>query len=388
MKNITGPPVQGENFFGREDEFDYVWKRIEDGNNVIFPSPRRVGKTSFALKLVDKAKKEGWNIISINLEKVSTEHDFIEMFIDKLKEQSWWESAKEKGSAFIEFFKQLKPSVSYGGASLELDWKSSKENIYKKLSELLNHDEKTLIFLDELTVLLTSIIKSGEGGEKDVKDFLHWLRDIRITPDSNIRWIYCSSVGIENFTHKYGISDTINDVTDYNLKSYSREQSIAMLKQLGETNDLKLSDEILKSIVTYLDYCLPFFLQIIFEKINYLSKIENITLNNDIVDIAYKSLIEEKHFNTWVERIIEQYGDNKDYAFLILKHICQEKKGSRRGLLIDILASAGLNNNKAEDITALLIYMLKNDGYLIEESNLYRFRSPLLRDFWFNRFIK
>ena len=32
--------------------------------------------------------------------------------------------------------------------------------------------------------------------------------------------------------------------------------------------------------------------------------------------------------------------------------------------------------------------MLQNDGYLMEERDLYHFRSPLLRDFWFNRFVK
>ena len=32
--------------------------------------------------------------------------------------------------------------------------------------------------------------------------------------------------------------------------------------------------------------------------------------------------------------------------------------------------------------------MLKNDGYIIEEELKYTFRSPLLRDFWYNRFSK
>lgn len=386
MKNITGPPVEGENFFGREDEFDYVWQRIVDGNNVIFPSPRRVGKTSFALKLIARAKQEGWDTISINLEKISTEHDFIEMFIDKLKEQSWWESLK--GSAVIEFLKNLKPSVSYAGAKVEIDWAAQKDNVYKQISELLNHKQKTLIFLDELTVLLTSIVEGGEDGKKNVKFFLHWLRDIRITAGSNIRWIFCSSVGIENFTHRYGISDTINDVPDYNLKSYNKEQSIAMLAKLGNTNELALPEEVSNAIVTKLDYCLPFFLQIIFDKIKYLIKIERINLNIDIVNIAYGSLIEEKHFNTWVERINEQYGDNKNYAFIILKHICQEREGTRREALVHLLVGSGLESNKAEEIVTLLLYMLINDGYLIEEDGLYRFRSPLLRDFWFNRFVK
>lgn len=388
MRNITGPPVEGDDFFGREKELEYVWKRITDGNNLFFPSPRRVGKTSFALKLIDRAKNEGWDTITINLEKVSTEHKFLEIFVDRLKELSWWEKIKDKGNAFVDWFKQIKPSVSYGGAKVELDWKSSKEDIYKQLSDLLHHNENTLIFLDELTILLTSIIKDDEAGKKNVTNFLHWLRDIRITPGSKIRWIYCSSVGIENFTHKYGISDTINDVPDYNLKSYTNEVSKEMLKNLGDTNDLVLNDKLLNAIVTKLDYCLPFFLQIIFEKIRYLVAIENISLDENIVDAAYTALIEEKHFNTWIERIHEQYGDNKAYALTLLKHICQEKRGTKRTNLINTLVASGFSDDKVEEKISLLIYMLKNDGYLIEEDRLYRFRSPLLRDFWFNRFLK
>lgn len=388
MKNVTGPPVEGENFFGREDEIEYVWKRIEDGNNVIFPSPRRVGKTSFALKLIDKAKDNKWNTISINLEKVTTIHDFIEILIDKLKEQSWWESVKQKGNTFIDFFKQIKPKFSYEGATVEFDWENNKENVYRQLAELINHDEKTLIFLDELTVLLTSIVENGEDGKKDVKRFLHWLRDIRITGKSNVRWIFCSSVGIENFTHKYGISDTINDVPDYKLKSYNKEQSIAMLNELGHTYNLILTAEILNGIVTKLDYCLPFFLQIIFEKIRYLGEIEKKNMEIGIVETAYTLLIEEKHFNTWIERINEQYGENKGFSLLILRHICQEKLGTKRESLTNIITANGLDISKAEDTVGLLLYMLQNDGYLMEENNLYRFRSPLLRDFWFNRFIK
>jgi hypothetical protein len=100
---------------------------------------------------------------------------------------------------------------------VELDWKENKEIVYKQLAALLDHREKTLIFLDELTVLLTRIFETSDDGINDVKNFLHWLRDIRITAGSRIRWIICSSVGVENFTHKHGISDTINDVSVYHL---------------------------------------------------------------------------------------------------------------------------------------------------------------------------
>jgi AAA+ ATPase superfamily predicted ATPase len=388
MRNITGPPVEGDDFFGREKEIEYVWSRIQNGNNLIFPSPRRVGKTSFAFKIADRANQEGWRTVKLNLEKVTSEQKFIELFIEELKNGSQWEKIKDKAVAVIDFLKPSKTSVNVGGAEIELEWKSKKANVYSQLAALLDHGEGTLIFFDELTVLLTSIVEKGENGIKDVTDFLHWLRDLRITEGSKIRWIFCSSVGIENFTHKHRISDTINDMHDYSLRSYPKEVSKPMLKNLGENNDLEMTDALQEAIVNKLDYCLPFFLQIIFEKIKNLVAIDGLPLDAAIVNTAYNALSEEKHFNTWVERIEEQYEDNQKYAFIMLRHICQEHGGSKRENLHNVLVKAGLEADAADHAVSLLIYMLTNDGYLFEEGRLYRFRSPLLRDFWFNRFVK
>jgi hypothetical protein len=386
MKNVLGPPVEGDDFFGREKELAYAWKIIEDGNNLILPSPRRVGKTSFALKLLAIAKSKGWDIMSINLEKIPTEQEFVALFIEKLKDQSWWERVKEKGASLAKFITQLRPKVKYGEMEMEFTWESNKEDIYKQLSQLLPHKEKTLIFADELTVLLTNIIAANDTGKKDVSQFLHWLREIRITAGSQIRWIYCSSVGIENFTHTHGLSDTINDVPKLKLKSYTLSESIEMLKLLSASCGVQLTEEIYERIVTKLDYIIPFFLQIIFNKIHYCIVVENIAINEDIVDLAYNQLVEENHFNTWIERIEKQYGNYNNAAFLLLKHACQERSGTVREQFINILAGAGMD--EPEEKVMRCLYMLQNDGYLIEESKSYRFRSPLLRDFWFNRFVK
>ncbi|NOT50346.1 MAG: ATP-binding protein [Chitinophagaceae bacterium] len=389
MRNITGPPVVGDDFFGREEEFNYVWSRIVNGNNHVFPSPRRVGKTSFAFKLLDKAKSEGWNTIDINLEKSATnEIDFLEAFVKTLQELSFWEKIKAKGNSLLNFISQLRPSFTIGGAEAKLEWERERESVYSQVADLLHHDEKTLIFFDELTVLLTKILKSDADGKKKVTNFLHWLRSLRQVKDSKIRWIFCSSVGIENFTHQHGISDAINDVPDFFLKSYSKGKSMEMLAKLGHDNNLPLEKDLQSAVVDKLEYCLPYFLQIIFEKIKYLKEIENQPLEIKIVDKAYKGLIEEKHFNTWVERLEEQYNHNKQFAFAVLKQLCQEKKGLKRKQIINAIAAAGVPPEKTDEIVSLLLYMLKNDGYIMEEDGIYRFRSPLLRDFWFNRHVK
>ena len=389
MKNITGPPVVGQDFFGREKELTYVWKKIKDGNNIILPSPRRVGKTSFALKQIEFAKAEGWDTIVLNLEKVATEQDFLFAFADELKKLSWWSTLKDKGTAFLDAIKALKPTFGYADASITLEWEKSKENIYKLLSELIDHQKPTLIFFDELTILLTAIVNSNkELGVLQATNFLHWMRDIRIHATSRVRWIFCSSVGIENFTYRHKISDTLNDTHEYELKSYSKEESIKMLMKLAQSNNVKVDEQIAATLVEQLDFCLPFFLQISFEKIDELTSIENEPMDTTIVEKAFSALTNENHFNTWIERITSQYDANAPYALTLLKQLCQVKEGVNRENIIDALEASKPNQENTEEIVSELLYMLKNDGYLMEESRRYRFRSPLLREFWFNRFVK
>jgi len=73
-----------------------VWERIQNGNNLIFPSPRRVGKTSFAFKIADRAQAEGWRTVKLNLEKVTSEQKLVELFIEELKNGSQWEKNKRQ----------------------------------------------------------------------------------------------------------------------------------------------------------------------------------------------------------------------------------------------------------------------------------------------------
>lgn len=35
-----GPPVTGNDFFGREDELGYAWLLLQNGNNLMLPSPK------------------------------------------------------------------------------------------------------------------------------------------------------------------------------------------------------------------------------------------------------------------------------------------------------------------------------------------------------------
>ncbi len=387
MRNITGPPVSGSNFFGRQKEIEYVWQSLKDGNNILLPSPRRVGKSSFAKKLLSIAKEEGWEIIELNLEKIDSEPELVRSFIQKLKELKTWEQVKERAENLWDRIRPTSISVGTGEASVSAEWKKQKKKVYRDFDALLNHDVPTLIFFDEVAVLLNHIL-AADKSIAEVEHLLHWLRDLRQTEDSRIRWIYCSSIGIENFTHQHGMSDTVNDFESYKLRAFDRETSTALIEALEEDKKLVLTPDLRHRMVDKIDYCLPFFLQVLFKQMKGLHQTENAAVNGDLLDKAYQELLTQKDLNTWIERLEKQYPEKGRDAHTVLKHICREKTGSKRSNLKNTLIHHYQDEEQTDVVLAKLLHMLTNDGYLMEEEDLYRFRSPLLRDFWHQRFVK
>jgi uncharacterized protein len=390
INNITGSPVEGENFFGREKELDFAWKSIKKGNSTILSAPRRVGKSSFAKKLLTFAKNEGWNTLEINLEEIKSEEGFVKLFIEKLQEESWWETTKSKtGGVITQLLESIKPSFEYEGTKASLEWKSKKIDIYSQLKTLLDHQKETLIMVDEVTILLNSFIKNDkENGIRDVEFFLNWLRSFRQTSGTKIRWIFCSSIGIDNFTNRYALSHTFNDVKTFPIGAFEPEKAKHLIFSLAESDNLELSNEIVEQFLGKIKWHLPYFVQILYS--NFQSAVEIYDYPNDLstLDYAYNELIESKELNTWDERLGE-YGEFELYARLILKYLCKNPTGENRDNLFNILYAKINDEDKAETVLNKLLYMLQNDGYLVDNEDIkYVFRSPLLRDFWFNRFAK
>jgi uncharacterized protein len=382
MINRTGSPVEGDDFYGREAELEFAWKQIKNGNSLVMSAPRRVGKTSFAKKMIVFAKKENWNTIELNLEEIKTEEAFVKLLIESLKKESWWQKL-----GFKTILESIKPSFEYEGVKTTLEYKSAKEDVYEKLKQLLEFNHDTLIVIDELTVLLNFLIKSENGKEK-VEFYLNWLRSFRQKSGSKIRWIFCSSVGIENFTSMYNLSYTLNDVSPFPIGALNPNQALGLLKQLEKSENLHFTEEQNSHFLNKLGWTLPYFIQILFNNVHKLINIESKTISNETIDLAYQNLISEKHLNTWDERL-EEYNEYQANARVILDYLSKTKIGEERDLLLMVLYEKLNDEEKARIILSKILKMLINDGYLtINENEKYTFRSPLLRDFWYNRFLR
>jgi uncharacterized protein len=390
VNNITGSPVEGENFFGREKELDFAWNQIRKGNSMILSAPRRVGKSSFAKKLLECARDKGWNTLEINLEEVKSEEGFIRLFIEKLQDENWWEKAwSVTGDVAGQILERIKPVVEYGGAKVSLEWKAKKTDVYNKLKNLLNHKEETLIMMDEVTILLNNFIKNdSDYGKNDVEFFLNWLRSLRQVSGTKIRWIFCSSIGIDNFTSIHNLSYTLNDIEPLPIGEFSKSQAAEFVKALAISENLAFTEGQIQYMIDKLGWNLPYFIQILFSDINQLVKIHDKIISNNLIDEAYHKLISEKHLNTWDERL-KVYNEFEPFARLLLKNLSQINEGESRENMYHLLYAKINDDVKTETILNKLLYMLRNDGYIVDNREAkYAFRSPLLRDFWFNRFAK
>lgn len=385
ISNKIGPPVEGDDFFGREKEIRLANRLLDRRHSLLLSAPRRIGKSSLAKKLLDEKKKQGWKCVYIDLEETNTEDGFLRLVIDAFSSNGIWKHVvSEAAQRLTSVFNKIE-KVSIGPFEFNFGKKEERENLYKNLKELIHHDENTFIVIDELTLFLGILNKSEDGIEK-VTYILNWLRSLRQVEKTKIRWLFCGSVGLRNFASSKNLSYTINDLTEFTLDELDRKEAAGLLFELGKSEEIEMNDEIINYILDRLSWNIPYFIQVIFSK---LAEDYDGALTYDKVDAAYKKLCSENYLSTWSERLGE-YQEYELPARHILKLLSTQPAGVERNILLDRLMTGQEPSNveKVDLALSKILEMLENDGYIMKNGALRTFRSPLLRDYWFDKFVR
>ena len=371
----AGPPVEGDDFYGREKELKYEWENhISKGVSLLLSAPRRVGKSSFSKKMLKFAEEKGWRTLYLDLEGISTESEFIKFFKEELKSAKWWDKA---GNIILKIFGSINID------KISIDSNAWRDDTYGKIKQLIGSAEEILIVIDELTIYLNHLLKQ-ENGEEKVEFFLEWLRSFRQTKKGC--WIFCSSVGVENFASMHNLSKYLNDIHKFSIGAFSEDEAKDFISRLDVGKNVQFTEDHIQHILDKLVWYLPFFIQLLIEKINSLICVEGKQLSNETIDEAYNRLITETYFNTWDERLKEYYEFEEDARKIL--QLCATPDGRSRDGLLTSLSAKKSDIEKIGTILSRVLAMLINDGYLVENDDKYIFRSPLLRDFWYVRFIK
>ena len=386
ISNKIGPPVEGEDFFGREKEIRKANRLLDSNHSLLLSAPRRIGKSSLAKRLIEEKKQQGWKCVYIDLEETTTEEGFLRLVIESFKKNGIWKQLTEGMSKGVATLLDRIEKVTIGGVvDFDIGKREEQEDLYKNLKELIKHDEDTFIVVDELTLFLGILNKSENGAEK-VAFILNWLRSLRQVSKTNVRWLFCGSVGLRNFTSAMNLGYTINDLMEFGLGELSREEAEGLLSGLCKSEDMEMSEELINYTLDKLHWNIPYFIQVIFSK---LAEEYEDEVTKESIDIAYNKLCSENYLSTWSERLSE-YREFEVPARQILKSLSTQPAGMERDAMLNILMT-GQDASKVEEIDYLLskvLEMLENDGYILKMDSIRAFRSPLLRDYWFNKFVQ
>jgi AAA+ ATPase superfamily predicted ATPase len=152
-----GKIVRDQQFYDREEPFSTILSTISGGNNVVLYAPRRYGKSSLVMKVMQELERKGTPCVYLDLMRACSADDFIRLYARNIyKRQA---SLFEKGlQQVMEWMKRLRPQVTLddqGKPELVLDFSPNQltsemiSNVFDLPERLSTRQGHMVIILDE-----------------------------------------------------------------------------------------------------------------------------------------------------------------------------------------------------------------------------------------------
>lgn len=416
IESSVGRPVRGINFFDREQEQRLLWQHLEQ-SHVLLLAPRRVGKTSLLLRLMDSAAERGRRAVYVSVADARTEDDVIRKLIVAIAQHPGSPAVWKRLSRgpLRRFVARVLPKLQAGPLTVELA-KADPDTSWAKLAEAVAEaidalGDPWLVLVDELPIFVMNLIRQDGGPDGPVtkaRDFLNWFRQLRNpTPttggagrkrsapsDSPLRWVVAGSIGLDAVVSRARLGDTINDLAIVPLGPFSPEVADQFLAALADSYAIALDAPTRARLIERAGWLIPFHLQVLFSRLFDLCAETGEAPEPRLVDRVVEDLLTpayRAYFDYWRQRLTEELGRPDDQRALALLACAAESHEGATKKALD-LALSELVPEPAERQRALtfLLEVLENDGYLtldLDAGRRWRFRSALLREYWLRRVL-
>jgi uncharacterized protein len=259
------------------------------------------------------------------------------------------------------------------------DWRRPAEELETLLK---GADSKTLLLIDELPLLIGSIVHQDPSGKR-AERFLLWLK--RLREQYQARWFFAGSIGLDSLARKLRLSGTIHDLQTIELGEFSPVKAHEYLIARGRFHELELTAETIHAILHVVEWPIPFHLNLVFEELRLVISEGHGTPSPALVEVALSRLMAHgrTHFDHWDERL-EKMLDARfpRYCEMILSLVCHEKDGVQVATLDLRLSQEISDDSERAGVLRQLLDLLISDGYLVRQQELVRFRSALVRRYW------
>ena len=163
MKKLTanpfqfGNPVEGDYYLARPDLSQAVRQFLENRINVVLIGPRRFGKTSFTLDLLNVLEKDGYSCVLVDIFNITSHKDFLYQLLRAVRSKrtfrknlkSWWKGMSRLSPKLTADFEAVSGDSSFGLTLAKFGEEDIKTGIQDLLEELSDLGEKVVVGLDE-----------------------------------------------------------------------------------------------------------------------------------------------------------------------------------------------------------------------------------------------
>jgi hypothetical protein len=385
MRNRTGQPVRGTDFWDRQRELDELWHLV-DHDSVLLLAPRRVGKTSLLYRLLDEPR-DGWRCAYLDVMAAESEQRFVARLVSRLHRLNpsgkIWKQFGDRMHDLLDRVEKLHAGPIEFELSREIanGWQEVGERALKLACD---GEVRTLLLVDEFPIFVRRLLRSKNGSER-TQLLMHWFRSVRTAlslEDVEVRFLIAGSIGLDGVVSRARMSGTIADLKTFSLGPMSEVDADGLLDILGEVEGIPLPPEIRERVLQRVNWRIPFHLQLVFSQIHRLVRFHDQELTPDLVDVAYEGLLgadNRKEFAHWEERLDAGAWSpqERDLIDAVLAAAARDPEG----VSPDTLRQVRLGTAGELDETPLLL-SLAHDGYLVLEAGRWRFASSLLRDWW------
>ncbi len=373
-----GRLAEGEAFFDRIEVMSRAWDLLET-SNLLLLAPRRVGKSSLLNRMREDGPAKGYKTLYLSVPDSEDELDFIKRLVRAFRETEWapgsWLAAfRSKLPEDLEVV--LKTSLVELKAK-NFDWRRPAEELETLLKAA---DSKTVLLIDELPLLIGSIVQQDPTGTR-AERFLLWLK--RLREQYQPRWFFAGSVGLDSVARRLKLSGTIHDLQPIELGEFSPEKAREYLIGRGRFYQWQMTPETIDAILYAVEWPIPFHLNLVFEELR--AVVGEGDPSPALVETALARLMAygRTHFDHWDERLAKMLDARfPKYCEMILGLACHESDGVRVESLELRLSHEVSNDGERAEILRQLLDLLISDGYLVRMQGSVRFRSALLRRYW------
>ncbi len=387
LRANPGGQLSPAEVIGRDKQIGRLWGILER-QSLVLSAERRMGKTSVVKKMMAEAPSD-MLLIYHDLEGLRSPLEFVETVFQDV--ERYLTGLQRTAKRTRQVLEQLNGAEFNGFKLPNIAAPHWKTLLTKTIEDLVEHQERTLIFFwDEMPMMLDNI--KQDNGEKVAMEVLDTLRSLRQMcgnqSPSKLRMVFTGSIGLHHVIGSlkqagYANAPT-NDMYPEELPplSLNDAQELALGLLAGEeipTDDIQATARAIAKSVDGI----PYYIHHVVDRLKWsYGKKVNPAIITAFVDACLTDPLDRWDMSHYRERIDVYYeSEKRPFVLNLLDILAVASQPLQFNDLFNRLKSHVVTEDS--EMVRDVLTLLQRDHYVIQQRDgTYRFRFPLIGRYW------